>query len=312
MTSDDPFSNNDDSDRTVMRPRPGGRQAPAESSSAQSAPPSAAATTAPGVQAPLDVAALGAGASSLVGAATPLLAVAPQLRNTTRHPDVPGLRDHLSREIRVFENNARTRGATPESVLAARYALCTFLDEAVLSTPWGSESAWSSQTLLSTFHNETWGGEKFFAILDRALQDPGRMTDVLELLYVCLALGFEGKYRVLDRGRARLEEIQDQAFRAIRSQHGDFERDLSAHWRGVGGRRNPLVRYVPLWVVGAVAGALLLSMYLGFAWMLRGTANPIHDQLQQIHHSYSAPVRPRAGAPLSFDSDGVGAQRECA
>ncbi|MGA7802839.1 MAG: type IVB secretion system protein IcmH/DotU, partial [Gammaproteobacteria bacterium] len=265
---------------------------------------------APAVQAPLDAAALGVAQSALVGAATSLLVLAPQLRNSTRHPDVAGLRDHLIREIRAFENNARTQGASPESVLAGRYALCTFLDESVLSTPWGSESAWSSQTLLSTFQNETWGGEKFFAILDRALQDPGRMLDVLELMYVCLALGFEGKYRVLDRGRARLDEVQDQAFRAIRMQRGDFERDLSAHWQGVGGRRNPLVRYVPLWVVGAVAGALLLSMYLGFTWMLRGNSNPVYDQLQQIRHGYTAPAEPKSGAPVSLDIRGRGSRGE--
>lgn len=307
MTSDDPFSGNDDSDRTVMRPRPGGRRAPMESNplASTSAPTQA---PAPRVQVPLDMGALGIGASTLVGAATPLLALAPQLRNSTRHPDVAGLRDHLTREIRAFESNARARGASPESVLAGRYALCTFLDEAVLSTPWGSESAWSNQSLLSTFHNETWGGEKFFAILDRALQDPGRMVDVLELLYVCLALGFEGKYRVLERGRTRLEEIQDQAFRAIRSQHGDLERDLSAHWRGVGGRRNPLVRYVPLWVVGALAGALLLSMYLGFAWMLRRGSAPVYDQLRQIRHSYSVPPGPQSATPLSLDIGGFGAR----
>lgn len=261
-------------------------------------------------QTPLDVASLGVGASALVDAATSLLALAPQLRHSTRHPDVAGLRDHLIREIRSFENNARAQGVAPESVQAARYALCTFLDEAVLTTPWGSESAWSNQTLLSTFHNETWGGEKFFAILDRALQEPVRMLDVLELLYVCLALGFEGKYRVLERGRARLEEIQDQAFRAIRAQRGDFERDLSSHWRGVGGRRNPLVSYVPLWVVGAVAGALLLSMYLGFSGMLRSGSNPVYEQLQKIHHSYTTPAGAKSVTPLSLDVRRTGARGE--
>ncbi len=301
MSIDDPFSGGDDSDRTVIRPRPGGRRAPGEPPAGQPSAPPPPSMPPASAQAPLDVAALGVAQTPLVGAATSLLVLAPQLRNTTRHPDAAGLRDHLVREIRTFESNARAAGASPESVLAGRYALCTFLDESVLSTPWGSESAWSTQTLLSTFQNETWGGEKFFAILDRALQDPGRMLDVLELMYVCLALGFEGKYRVLDRGRARLEEIQDQAFRAIRAQRGDFERDLSAHWHGVGGRRNPLVRYVPLWVVGAVAGALLLSMYLGFSWMLRGNSNPVYDQLQQIRHGYTAPAEPKSGAPVSLD-----------
>ena len=295
MSIDDPFSSSDDSDRTVMRPRPGGRRAAAEPPATQPAAPPPAA-----FQGRLEVAAFG-GLSALVSAATSLLALASQLRNSTRHPDVAGLRDHLGREIRAFESSARARGVNPESVLAGRYSLCTFLDEAVLSTPWGSESAWSSQTLLSTFHSETWGGEKFFAILERALQDPGRMLDVLELMYVCLALGFEGKYRVLDRGRARLDEVQDQVFGTIRMQRGDFERDLSAHWRGAGDRSNSLVRYVPLWVVGALAGVLLLSMYLGFTWALRRDSNPQYDQLLKIRHSYLVPTGPKSDAPISIN-----------
>ena len=51
--------------------------------------------------------------------------------------DVPGLRRHALEEIRRFEEQARSSGVPNEVVLAARYALCAGLDEAVLSTPVG-------------------------------------------------------------------------------------------------------------------------------------------------------------------------------
>jgi type VI secretion system protein ImpK len=206
---------------------------------------------------------LGSGLNPLVDSAAALLALVGQLRNTPTHPDVAGLREHVVQQIKVFEQNARTNGVTPEATLAARYTLCTLLDETVLSTPWGSESVWSSQSLLSTFHNETWGGEKFFMILDRMIQQPAVNIDMLELMFICLSLGFEGKYGVLEQGRAKLTEVQDNLFRSIRMQRGDFERDLSPHWLGVQDSRNVLVRYVPLWVVGALAGVLLLVTYAG-------------------------------------------------
>ena len=166
--------------------------------------------------------------------------------------------------------------------MAARYVICTFLDETVLRTPWGSEGIWSTQSLLSTFHNETWGGEKFFLILDRMLQEPARNLDILELMYICLSLGFEGRFGVLDNGRTKLVEVQDNLFRTIRMQRGDFERELSPHWRGVEDRRNMLVRYVPLWVVGALAGVLLLVTYAGFRFILENSADPIYDTLDTI------------------------------
>ncbi len=73
----------------------------------------------------------------------------------------------------------------------------------MLNTPWGAQSDWSTQSLLVTFHREAAGGEKFFQILDRVSGEPQRYRALLELLYVCLALGFEGKYR-LDTGAPRV------------------------------------------------------------------------------------------------------------
>ena len=232
--------------------------------------------------APDPVAITAAGLNPLIDTAVVLLTLAAQLRNTASHPDVAGLREHVVQQIRVFEQNSRSAGITPEVALAARYTLCTLLDETVLGTPWGSESVWSTQSLLSTFHNETWGGEKFFMILERMMQEPAGNIDMLELMYVCLSLGFEGKYAVLEQGRSKLAETMDSLFRTIRMQRGDYERELSPRWRGVQDKRNMLVRYVPLWVVGALAGVLLLVTYGGFRFILESSSGPAYDTLETI------------------------------
>jgi type VI secretion system protein ImpK len=285
VTTDDPF-NNDDSDRTVIKPMPGGRGPGAIPSSTP--PPIAPAPVTPGSAAAPPAAAQaafairGSGLNPLVNAATSLLALVGQLRGTPTHPDVAGLRNHVAQEVKSFEDKARTQGVAPEMILAARYTLCTLLDETVLCTPWGSESAWSKQSLLSTFHNETWGGEKFFLILERMSQEPASNLHILELMFISMSLGFEGKYRVLEQGGAKLAEIQDNLFRTIRMQRGDFERELSPHWHGVEDKRNALVRYVPLWVVGALAGAMLLTIYAGFGYILKSSADPVQRQLETI------------------------------
>jgi type VI secretion system protein ImpK len=218
----------------------------------------------------------------LVDAGIMLLTLVAQLRNTPSHPDPVGLRDHVVQQMRIFEQNARSAGVTPENTLVARYTLCALLDETVLGTPWGSESIWSTQSLLSTFHNETWGGEKFFLILDRMLQEPASNIDILELMYICLSLGFEGKYAVLEQGRGKMVEVMDNLFRTIRMQRGDYERELSPHWRGVRDTRHVLVRYVPLWVVGALAGVLLLATYTGFHFILENSSSSAHHALETI------------------------------
>ena len=74
--------------------------------------------------------------------------------------------------VKDFEAKARNLGAAAETAYAARYALCALIDETVLATPWGSQSTWTTESLLGTLHNETRGGAKFFQILDNMTLHP--------------------------------------------------------------------------------------------------------------------------------------------
>ena len=289
MSEEDPFSSSADDDRTIIRPTPGKRTPPAPPTSGafnQGFRSELQAVRQAGQSNPasqrISVSLTGTGLNPLVDAASILLTLSVQLRNTAIHPDVEGLHNHVVRLVRQFESQAQKLGADSGSILAARYVLCTYFDEVVLTTPWGSDSIWSTQTLLSTFHNETRGGEKFFQILDRVCREPSRNVHMLELIHIILSLGFKGKYAVQKRGRDRLEEIQDGLFRVLRMQKGDLERDLSPHWRGIEDRRNVLVKYVPLWIIGAISGVVLLATYTVFRLILEDSTAPAFEIFSRI------------------------------
>ena len=289
MSNNDSFFNDDNSDRTIVRPRPGGqrRKVPRQT------PP---ASMEQGTYNPAPVGGSIKGINPILDAAASLLLIAGQLRDTVSHPDPEGLRNQVARELTNFENQARKKDVNSEQLFTARYLLCTFLDEIVLRTPWGTQSAWSNQTLLSKFHSETGGGEKFFQILERLQQEPARNVELLELIFVCIALGFLGKYQVQAGGQASVDDIQLQLMQTIRLQRGDFERDLSPPWRSEEIRRNPLARYVPLWVVGAVGGLLLFVLLFGFRLNLSSRSELVIEELHNIGRN--AP-RLTATAPLS-------------
>ena len=61
--------------------------------------------------------------------------------------------------------------------------------------------------MTSIFHDEVIGGERFFEILDQMQQDLGHHEPVVELMYLCMSLGFVGRYRVMPRGVAELTEL---------------------------------------------------------------------------------------------------------
>jgi type VI secretion system protein ImpK len=272
---DDPFK---PKDGTVLRPRPGAGRRPG----AAPAPASFRSTPA-GQPMPVESReALGTGLNPLVQASSPLLMLAGRLRSTLSLTDVAGLRRQTVEDLRRFEDAAHAAGEPHEIVLAARYALCAALDEAVLATPWGAQSDWAQQTLLVALHREAWGGEKFFEMLERIWNDPGRHIDLMELQYLCIALGFTGKYQVQERGQARLAEVQNELYRKIRAFRGVPPPELAAHWRGLEDRRNPIIRYVPWWVVGAAALAILAIAYVGYLAALSRTAAPVHQELAKV------------------------------
>jgi type VI secretion system protein ImpK len=219
------------------------------------------------------------------------------MRDTVSPMDVPGLRRHALEEIRQFEEQSRASGVPNEIVLAARYALCACLDEAVLSTPWGNQSEWAQHPLLVALHREAWGGEKFFDMLDRISQDPSRYIDLMELQYLGIAFGFAGRYQVQERGHEKLLEIQQDLYRKIRHHRGPTESVLSPRWRGLENRQHPLLRYLPWWVVAAAALPILAITFTAYYESLAGAAEQVHKELAKVGLADVSPPREIVRAP---------------
>lgn len=309
-TQDDPFAS-PGSDRTIIRPTPGGRTvaggrgASVTQMLGGNEPP------------PSDMNLPRSGLNPLIEAANALLNVVPELRGTANHPNPSALRDQLARGIQAFEQRARAdRSVAPEHIMGARYALCTLLDEVATGTPWGS--SWAQRGLLVQFHNEAFGGEKFFQLLAKVAQDPRTHIQLLEFLYVCLALGLEGRYRVAENGRAQLEQVRERLAQIIRKERGDPEHDLSSRWRGAEIRRSRLLGAMPVWVALACCGVLMLGTYLALSYLLNQSSDPVFAQIHELRSrtrvatpTPAAPARPRlAGFLASEIQQGLVAVRD--
>jgi type VI secretion system protein ImpK len=286
--SSDPFESG--GERTVFMPVPGGRPGPPTRSVAID-------TTEVG-----DRSTVASGLNPILVAANPLLDVVPQLRMSPTHPNPAGLRESLARGIREFEARTKAAGIPHDKVIAARYALCTLIDETASGTPWGASGAWAQRGLLVLFHNETSGGEKFFQLLGRLAEDPHANLDILEFMYVCLQLGLEGRYRVMEGGQRALEMVRQRLFELIRKQRGEYERELSPSWRGVPAARSTKLGWLPLWIVAAVTALLLAVTYFGFRLSLSPISDRVASDIAGVRAtrlaSRPAPPKSAAVAPL--------------
>lgn len=269
------LNNSGGGDKTIIKPMPGGKRP--EPSPVVNIPPPMTPQPVGALHNVLDQ----TDNNSIVAVARPLLSLLNRLSQTPQHSDVNGLYNRTVQEIRNYENNARQKGLDSQQILIARYILCAAIDEMVLNTPWGSTSFWPSKSLLSTFHKESTGGQKFFTILERLQQSPGANINLLELTAICLALGFQGKYRVVEGGLNHLETIRTQLHQQIALIRGEYERALSPHVKGVQLKR-AADRNLPLWVIAAVTAALVLTTYIGFSVSLSNDASPLLEKINNI------------------------------
>ncbi|MCA8115540.1 type IVB secretion system protein IcmH/DotU [Burkholderia cepacia] len=218
----------------------------------------------------------GHGWNPLVDGAQPLLGLVIRLRRLERCDDIGKLYQTVRDQISALDEEIRQHSYDSATQLAFRYALCAFIDEAVMATPWGgSDSVWAKRSLLSHFHNETWGGEKFFTVLTRMLVEPAKYRDVLEFKYLCLCLGFTGKYGVRNNRDESLNHIIDRLHHVLRGLRGDVPEKLTDGGRNIATRRYRLGGQLPWWTPWACALVLLTGAYTYFSVQLNSSTGQV-------------------------------------
>ena len=290
--ADDPFAEPDDTDRTVIRPNPGGRRPAATPAPMAAAAP--APSESPSATGDAAVAASLTGQNPLNASAATLFSLVSRIRNRAQHPDPDALRRSVVAEVRAFEARALQDKIDPAAIKVARYAVCATIDDVVLNTPWGGSSQWSQQSMVATFHRETVGGDRFYDLLARLEKDPANNIDTLEFLYMCLSLGFEGRLRVSQDGRDKHNDIRAGLARIIRTQRGDIERRLSPNWMGMDVPHKALSAWKPFWIsVGAVA-AMLAGGFGVLSYLLNTQTQNVMGQLSVLDPGGVATLERRA------------------
>ncbi|CNH06522.1 OmpA domain-containing protein [Yersinia thracica] len=219
----------------------------------------------------------------LVLAARPLLNIIAKIRQSATHNDPIQLRQHLIDEIRRFELRCQLANQPYEMIIGARYCLCTSLDEAAALMPaWGDDNIWSGNGLLVTFHNETFGGDKFFDLLTRLSQNPHKYIDLLELLNYCLLLGFKGRYKVMDNGHSLLETMKQRLQQRTRLVRGNYSARLSPDAQILAVQQKRWKPRMSLWASASLTAFLVSLLFIVLSWKLNNATRPVLAAIYQI------------------------------
>lgn len=205
----------------------------------------------------------------LIEAAKPVFILVNAMRQTTSQLPTDSLINKFSLLINRFEEDAEKNGAKYDTIQAAKYCLCTFVDELAVRAGWADES-WSKNSLLVSFYDETWGGERFFEIIQNLKQDPDKNIDLIEFMYLCLQFGYKGKYQVLASGELEVDKIKRDLLAIIHARRPDQTANLFGHDPVV---KNTVQRQrrrltIPLWVVGVLGAVVLGIAYFAMQWSL--------------------------------------------
>ncbi len=224
------------------------------------------------------------GDNTLLVAAAPILCLFGRLQNCKQFPNAIDLHNHLAHELSAFETQSERQGITQETIRLARFALCATLDEILIRASWQNEELfWEHHSLLSRFEGEEDGSEKFFLIIERLFENPKRHLDLLELFYVCLSSGFEGKYRNSPELKIELEQLLDKLYFSISEQRGELQSLLSPTPASlIAATTTTKTSYFTSVLAFFVASCMTLAFAVGLDYMLTVRTQPVISMLEMI------------------------------
>ncbi len=220
----------------------------------------------------------------LLDAASRIFATLTQLQQSHQYHDIQQLRNYLLNELALFKEQAQKLEYTEETLLISQYALSATLDEMISKTTWGNKAQWMKHNLLQELHENSNADEHFFVILNKTCLQSTDFIDAIELMYICLSLGFEGKFKHHPLEKQRLHQITNHTYQIIRTYRGEFNKALTPHKLNIGMRVTPKKKHrsIPWYSMIVFSSLVIIGMYFGFNYLLQISAAEANQQLATI------------------------------
>jgi type VI secretion system protein ImpK len=173
---------------------------------------------------------------------------------------VQGMVDAIFQRL---ESGAQTSEISLDDLQHAKYALVAFVDELVLNSGLPLSSGWSSRPLQLKYFDDSAAGEDFYNRVDNLRHSTdARVATALEMYYLCLVLGFRGKYTDA-QGQERRRVLAFKLAQDIRA---------AMPWKAEGlipgpetpGDQPKTEQPLPAWIVPVACAVLILMGFLAF------------------------------------------------
>lgn len=216
--------------------------------------------------------------NDLISLAAPALDLILQLRAGQTKPSID-LKRTVAGLLKEMEERGATLRYSDQQIQSAKFALAAFIDETVLTADFPLRDEWEKYPLQLEYFGEHLAGVKYFDRLDELLKSPEANADVIEIYYLCLLLGYKGKYKIYleEQLKGVIEQVAEVLRRVGRLPAGE----ISPHWKATDQPEPPREKGLPVWFMlgSGLCVGLLVLFYAVIYFLLRREVFDAHEQL---------------------------------
>lgn len=189
------------------------------------------------------------------------------------------LRPQVAAMLADFEKRAERYRFNHKIVQVAKFALASFVDETVLTNNFPLRDEWEKYALQLEYFGEQLAGNKFFEKLDAMLKQIETTQDAVEIYYVCMLLGFKGRYGVYEQ--EKLLAIMQKTANALVKVGKIKPVELSPHWLANDQPKPPEKRGMPTWAkISALSGLGLAFIF--YLLMFLFSSKNLDEAMRQL------------------------------
>jgi len=187
---------------------------------------------------------------------------------------VPGDATQFAAQVRrlldSFERAARQKNVSVDDIYAAKYAFCAAVDETILSIDSPIRDEWERSPLQLILFGDQLAGEHFYSELETVRHRGAASVETLEVFYMCLLTGFQGKYMLESKEKLNyLIATLDKEIAHLKGKRAQF----APHWKSPDNIKHLMRAEIPLWIVGAAFTLFGVAIYATLNWTLAQHTN---------------------------------------
>lgn len=192
------------------------------------------------------------------------------LKNRYVPNDAAQFAAQVRRLLDGFERNARLKNVSVDDIYAAKYAFCAAVDETILSTDSPIRDEWERSPLQLILFGDQLAGEHFYNELETVRHRGVASVETLEVFYMCLLTGFQGKYMLESKEKLNyLIATLDKEIAHLKGKRAQF----APHWKSPDSIRHMMRAEIPLWIIGAAFALFGVAIYATLNWHLADHTN---------------------------------------